>query len=47
MPKPVAKTPIKVKVSIVPGKGTPAQLRQFRAAFARLLAQAKSESKNA
>ena len=47
MPKPVAKTPIKVKVFIVPGKGTPAQLRQFRVAFARLLAQAKSESKNA
>jgi len=45
MPKPVAKTPVKVKVSIVPGKGTPAQLRHFRAAFVRLIAKA-SEANN-
>jgi phosphoribulokinase len=33
------KSPI-VTVSIVPGKGTLAQIRQFRAAFARLIAKA-------
>ena len=30
-----------VTVSIVRGKGTPAQIRQFRAAFARLLQMAQ------
>jgi hypothetical protein len=40
MPKTASNQPI-VTVSIVRGKATPAQLRQFRAAFARLLARAQ------
>jgi len=36
------KLPI-VTVSIVRGKSTPTQVRQFRTAFARLLARAQSE----
>ncbi len=41
-----SKYPIVVHVSIVRGKGTPAQIRQFRAAWARILARAQSEPKN-
>ena len=42
IPKTASKTPT-VTLSLVQGKSTPAQVRQYRTAWARLIAKALSE----